>query len=190
MPHDAQIGDNCGVGILKKLFIRSAKHHPDLLTDAAQNLCNVARLVAVESFSGVSHQGSLFENVKPDEWDFFVTIGGVFIASAHMHFLDIPDDEKNRLSNIIFQNLAEWNQSSTMAYADCKEFYEDYYERLSKLEEVNKKGAIYIASNALGLWVVWNLLDHRPTKADELKLANDIGSYIISSFSDYWTTAK
>lgn len=155
----------------------------DPLDERANNLVSAARMNATAAYASLSKQHPILLQTEINSWDFIITIAGVFIASTRLNNLRIGGDREDRLMAQVANDLNTWDQNAIGAFEDCKELFEREFDRLSAIGHDPK----FVASDALGLWIVWNLFNRRPHTGDEIALVRSVGALVTHAFFTWWT---
>jgi hypothetical protein len=100
---------------------------------------------------------ALFD-VDGEQWDFAVTVAGVFLATSRLGQIGLTDRHQQALLDAIEEGLIDWDQSGPRAFDDCKTLFDREYDRLV----AKKHDPRFLTSDALGLWVFWNLFKRAP----------------------------
>jgi hypothetical protein len=169
-----------------KLFDSLFGKKEDSLNERAEKLVTAAKIQAVASFVPMLDKFPFLSKVKPTDWDFFITVAGVFIASSILEQLRLDNKRKESLMDIVSNNLLEWNSDGIAAFDDCKYLFEKVHEELSVTAEYQKDNK-FLAADSLGMWVTWNLLQHKPENNDEINFSRTIGLITIHAFSNWWS---
>jgi hypothetical protein len=135
-------------------------------------------------FTPLLDKFSDLRQVDVEDWDFFLTVAGVFMAATRLHNLQLGNDREERLMEIVADRLDKWNQYGIRAFEDCKEFFENEYNRLCTAGHEQR----FVASDAVGMWIVWNVLKRPPQTDEECMLARATGIMIVHAFFDWWNT--
>jgi hypothetical protein len=156
----------------------------DLLRGNAERLVPSASAFAVSMFVPLLEQfPSVMRNVKSDQGDFFITIAGVFIAATRLANLKIGDQREQKLMDIVARGLTQWDPNNGIrAFEDCKAMFERNFDVLTNGEHEPR----FIASDAVGMWIVWNLLTRCPEAEEERKLVRAIGVAVTHTFFSWW----
>jgi hypothetical protein len=86
--------------------------------------------------------------------------------------------------DIIARSLTQWDANNGMrGFEDCKAMFDRTFGSLTEAQHEPR----FIASDALGSWVVWNLLARSPEHEEELTLVRTIGAAITHKFFSWWT---
>lgn len=150
----------------------------DPLIERAETLVEAAKTFAISSYIPTLESFSILKNVQSEDWDFLVTIAGVFIGATRLNNLELGEEREIALMEIVSRHLIEWNsQKAALGFEDCKIFFDKFH---------NSFDPQFAAANTIGAWVVWNLLDHPPTSEEEEKLAGALGSLVVHSFFRWW----
>ena len=95
------------------------------------------------------------------------------------------DFRQNRLSGAFAHSLSsDWTWHDP--FEDCREFFNRTYDGLAS-ELPYKDDPTYLATDALGSWIVWNLFDHAPESTQERQLVRVLGGLVIHSFFRWWS---
>jgi hypothetical protein len=116
-------------------------------------------------------------------WDFFVTVAGVFIAATRLENLQLSDNRKQELMEIVARGLADWSPDNGIrGFEDCKAMFERNFDALTRIQHEPR----FIASDAVGMWIVWNLFGRPTGTEEERKLARAVGVGIVHNFFSWW----
>ena len=130
-------------------------------------------------FVPVLDQYPLLKTVKPESWDFFVTVAGVFIAASRLQNLQLSDNRKQELMDVVARGLTDWSpENGIRGFEDCKAMFERNFDSLTRSHREPR----FVASDALGMWVVWNLLGRAPADEEERKLVRTVGAAVVHNF--------
>jgi len=167
-----------------KSFFGKAKTDP--LRERAERLVPSANIHATSLFVPMLDEFPLLRSVKPDQWDFVVTIASVFIAATRLRNLKKEDTLEEKLMDIVARGLADWDQKNGIrGFEDCKAMYEGSFDVLTNAHADPR----FIASDALGWWIVWNLLGRAPKGEEELRLVRTLGGTTVHTFFSWWEGA-
>lgn len=155
----------------------------DYLERQAAKLVSVAGINAIAIYEAVLDRVPIVPETKLNDWDFFVTVAGVFIAATRLHNMQIGEDREDHVLEIISRDLDSWNRNGTRAFEDCKSLFESEFDRLSSVGHDSN----FVASDALGIWIVWNLLGRKPQTQGEVALVRAVGALVTHAFVDWWT---
>jgi len=155
---------------------------PDPLLESAKTLVDTAHVDAVSMFTPLLDQFSVLREADVEHWDFIVTVAGVFMASTRLHNLSQGDAREEALMEIVAECLDQWNPDGIRGFKDCKQLFESEFDRLTKVGHERR----YVASDAVGKWIVWNVLGRPPQKEEEFKLVRTIGAMVIHDFFNWW----
>lgn len=104
----------------------------DPLLKRADDLVFAAHGSAITLFESMVDRFPKLLEVDLNQWDFCMTVSGVFIATARLATLAIEQDRKKQLLGIVTQKLNEWNPDSLRGVEDCQKLFEREFERLSQ----------------------------------------------------------
>lgn len=156
----------------------------DPLLGRADILVQSARLNATAMFTTLLKEGHpRVGEAKTEDWDFFVTVASVYAAATGLQSLRLGEVREQKLLNKVFERLHQWEPRNTVrAYDDCRSFF------LKECDGLKKKGhdPQYIAPDALGLWINWNVFGRPPQTDDEVQLTRLIGVITANDFFNWW----
>jgi hypothetical protein len=156
---------------------------PDPLTRQAEILVEAARINAIGSFVPLLDEFPLLQEANPEHWDFILTIAGVFIAATRLRNLHLDHAREDKLSDIISEYLYKSNSSQgASGFDDCKSFFERTYDALEKSGHEPR----FTASDAIGSWIIWNVLSRAPETEEEQRLMRAVGMLITHRLYDWW----
>jgi hypothetical protein len=156
----------------------------DDLQDRASTLVAAANASAVAMYEPLSERFALLRDIDPDNWDFFATVAGVFIAATRLNNLGIADTREERLMEVVARIFAEWNSDAIRAFEDCRDLFDREFDRLSSVAYDPQ----FLALDALGIWITWNLLGHQPRTNDEVAFVRAAGTMVTHTFYDWWVS--
>src|SRR5262245_56553350 len=149
-----------------------------LLKDRARQLVGAARALAVGSYMPISKRVPLLGIVDTDDWDFFMTVAAWFIAATKLQNLGVTEQVKGSLTAIVSRDMNDWNDRAIDALEDCQEFYDRTYD-------VTDDGR-FASADAIGAWIVWNVLRRQPDAPSEWQLVRAAGVMVTASFDNWW----
>lgn len=156
---------------------------PDPLTDNAANIVSAAHLGAVGMFNPLLDRFTLLGTVHVQQWDFIVTVAGVFIATTRLRNLKVNSKREAALMEIVVASLQDWNPDAVRVFEDCKALFELEFDRLTARGHDTR----FVASDALGIWVIWNILGKQPQNQEEIELVRAVGALTTHNLFDWWT---
>jgi hypothetical protein len=166
------------MGILDGLF--NPKQDP--LLDQAETLVSASRFNATSMFVPLLEKFPFLREADVEHFDFIVTVAGVFIASSRLNILRIGDSRGERLMETVAESLVEWNPDGIRAFEDCKGLFETEYDRLAAAGHEPR----FLAADAVGKWIAWNVLGRVPLTQDECMLVRTTGALVTHAFFDWW----
>jgi hypothetical protein len=161
---------------------RGGNETKDDTIDRARSLVQVCHAYAVSGFQTLSENYPQLDGVDIEHWDFIVTVACVFIAASRLEKTQLTEKQKEPLREIIANNLDGWKPDAVGAYFDCKSLFEKEFDRLTAKGHEPR----FIGSDAIGLWIVWNVLGHAPRSVEEKQLLRAVGGMVIVGLFDYW----
>jgi hypothetical protein len=120
--------------------------------------------------------------VNVEHWDFILTVAGVFMAATRLNNLHLSDAREENLMESVAESLAKWKPDGLRGFEDCKSLFESEFDRLTAAGHEPR----FIASDAVGKWIVWNVLGRAPETKDECMLVRATGGMVTHSFFDWW----
>ena len=164
------------------------------LLGAAQINAVAAVGTLVKRFPIMAPSGDDGGSVLDDEnWDFVLTVAGVLIALRRLENLQaamgkraLEDYLIEKIYSLLSRDMNEWKPDGIEAFADCKRLWESEVDRL----EAAGQGPEFLASDALGAWIVLNGLKHEPETDEEFQLVRATGLMITNAFYDWWDDGK
>lgn len=157
----------------------------DPLVKQAENLVSAAKIFAVSFFVPTLDRFPILSEVDPKHWDFIVTVAGVFIAASRLNDLRLDSKREEIVMVIVAKKLNEWDPDGIRAFEDCKHLFEMEYDRLATSLEYQQNNR-FLAADALGIWIVWNLFKRQPQCDEEAKLVRVIGASVTHAFFSWW----
>ena len=157
----------------------------DKLIENSKKLPSSAKILAVSSYTQFLDKYSVIEKIKPEHWNFILTIAGTFVAVSQLNHENIPEKDKNIILDTVTNAAIEIYPDFIETCEDCRNFVNRTYDRLAKEKEYknNKK---FLFSDSLGSWVVWNLFGHAPLNKNEESLIRSLGIFFVHSFISWW----
>lgn len=154
----------------------------DPLLGQAENLVQAAKINAVSSFTTHLDRFPILRQVDPEHWDFLITVAGVFMAATRLANLRLEDTREDKLMDVVIKLLNEWMPISLRAFENCKGLFEQEFNRLDAAGHEPR----FTASDAVGIWIAWNLLDRAPKTEEDLQLVRTTGIVATAPFFDWW----
>jgi fructose-1,6-bisphosphatase len=168
------------------LFSRRKPDKNDGLRTQAENLVTAAEIQATAAYTSVGDRFNLVYSISTDRWDSVLTVAGVFIAATRANQIDLPDAQIDSLMEIVASNLNSWRPEGVAAFEDCKAFFDQTFDALEKDPSYRSQSEL-VASDALGGWIVWNLVEHAPESEQERGLVRTLGILLTHSFFGWWS---
>ncbi len=143
-------GVRCNKNKIKGAFVsRMHSRIQDPLLQTAEQLVDAASIFAVGSYTQIANLLPLVNDIKTEQWDFVVTVAGVFTSATRLNNLKIPEEREEQLMEIVASRLSEWNPDGIAGFEDCKDFFDHTYNALASLKEY-KQEPQFLASDAVG----------------------------------------
>ena len=154
----------------------------DPLLDKAKSLVEFSKLNALSFFSLLTEHFSILRNTDADRSHYVLTVATVFMAASRLNNLRGGDAREEMLMEIVAKDLDEWDPDAIRGFEDCKELYENVFDHLTKAGSEPS----FVASDAVGTWIVWNILGQQPQSEEEAKLARVAGGIVTAPTFNYW----
>ena len=154
----------------------------DSLLERSRFLLQAAHIQAVGMFIPLLERFPSLRDVDTEQWDFVLTVAGVFMAASRLNNLRLDDTREDRLMGIVADDLKGWKPDGIRGFEDCKRLFEQEFDRLTAARHESR----FVAADAVGTWIVWNVLGHGPKTDEECELARATGGLITHAFFDWW----
>ncbi len=159
---------------------KAKKQYP--LLERAENLVPVAHANATVMFTSLLDRFPILRQVDVEHSDFILTVAGVFMAASRLNNLRLGDAHEEKLMELVAERLEQWKADGICAFEDCKGLFESEFDRLTKAGHEPR----FVASDAVGKWIVLNILE-RPSQTDEeCMLVRVTGGMVTHAFFDWW----
>ena len=122
---------------------------------------------------------------KPEDeawWEIVFTIAAVYIAAARLNNLGVGEAREALLMGAVTERLLEMNANALTAFDDCKAFFGRNFDALTERGHEER----FIASDSIGLWVAWNMMDRAPETEQEASFMRGLGVAITHGFFGWW----
>jgi hypothetical protein len=162
--------------------VTRSSHNRAPLRQQAERLVSMAELNAMGIFLPLSEKFPVLREVDMEHWNFIVTVAGVFMAGLHLRNAHIGDAREEQLMTTISESLDEWDADGDRGFKDCQQLYESEYDRLAAAGHTPQ----FLASDAVGKWIVWNALGRAPRTKEECMLVRAVGIMVTEAFLDWW----
>ena len=153
------------------------------LFESGKKLPSAAKILSVNSYTQFLDKFGVIGQIEPKQWDFVLTIAGIFVAISQLNHENISDRDKNTLLDEITKGAIEIYPDFIEACEDCRNFVDRTYDGLKKECQGNEQ---FLFSDSLGGWVVWNLFGHASVGSKEKNLIRSIGIFLVQSFISWW----
>ncbi len=164
-------------------FVRCLfRDREDLLLKRAGSLVQTAQINAVGMFTPLLDSFPILRQVDTEHWDFILTVAGVFIAASRLNNLRVGETREEELMHVVANCLEQWKPDAIRGFEDCKGLFESEWDRLTVAGHEPR----FVASDAVGKWIVWNVLGRPPQSDEECMLVRTTGAMVTHVFFDYW----
>jgi hypothetical protein len=175
-----------------KAFRWLVKAKNDPMIDRAEALIRTANSTAASAFGPALKEFSILRSIyngcgnQADfvgRFEFMMTIACVYAAIQGLRKVDIEENRTRAVIDRLELRLLEWNATdSVSAFEDCKNFVIKEYAELAKAGYDRN----YAAPDAIGSWVVSNILPAPPSSEEERRLIRSVGTVITQKFGNWW----
>ena len=168
------------------MFSRRKPNESDGLETQAENLVKVAQVQATAAYRSVGKRFEVVHSIPIERWDWVLTIAGVFAAATRVNQIGLSGACIDSLMRIVVRNLNSWRLEGTAAFEDCTAFFDRTVNSLEKDRGYRHQPEL-VGCNALGWWIVWNLVGHAPESEQDQNLARVLGMLVTHSFYGWWS---
>lgn len=162
--------------------VKKTDKETDVLFDRAEALVPFAQALAAMTYTALMKRFPILREVDLEQWDFIVTVAGVFMASTRLINLSLGDDREGRLMEVVTARLNQWKPDGIRGFEDCKMLFEKEFDRLTEAGDEPHS----VASDAVGKWIVWNVLGRPPQTDEECMLVMACGTLVTEAIRDCW----
>jgi hypothetical protein len=160
----------------------------DPLVERAETLVRAAKRNATTAFVPMPERFPALKRASFQQWVFLVTIAGVFIAATRLVNLRLEKSREQALLQKVTEGLTQWDAANAIrGYEDCHSFFDRTADGLEKSGHDQR----FVASDAIGAWIVWNLFGGPPGDSEENRgLIRAIGASVTHSFFRWWENTE
>jgi hypothetical protein len=83
---------------------------------------------------------------------------------------------------IVADDLNQWQPDGIRGFENCKGLFEREFHRLTAAGHESR----FVAADAVGIWIVLNVLSRAPKTDEECQLARATGTLATHGFFDWW----
>ncbi len=152
------------------------------LLGQAEKLVQADQVNAAGIFTPLWDRFPSLNSVDTEQWDFCLTVAGVFMAASRLNNLSVGDKREDRLMEIVADHLNRWKPDGIRGFEDCKVLYQLEFDRLTAAGHEPR----FVATDAVGIWIVWNVFGHSPRGEEECELVRATGALVTHAFFDWW----
>jgi len=168
------------MSFLRGLF--GEKENP--LLKRAGTLVESANMLSIGTCTPLLERFPILQKVDMEQWDFVLTVAAVFMASTRLNNLKLEESREEKLMEIVADHLNQWKPNEIRGFEDCKALFEREFDRLRATGHEPQ----FVAADAVGIWIVWNVLGHSPQSNEECDLVRATGTLVTHSFFNWWNT--
>lgn len=167
-------------------FFRSKRGGASRLRAQAENLVKASQILATSSYTTIGERFDSVYSIPAERWDSVLTVAGVFVAATRANHIGLSDATIDSLMEMVSRDLGSWRVEGIAAFEDCKIFFDRTLDALEK-DPTYRDQREFISSDAIGCWIVWNLVEHEPESEQERGLVRTLGVLVTHSFFDWWS---
>jgi hypothetical protein len=169
------------MNMLRSLF----RQKDDPLMERADTLVQVANVNAIGAFTPLLDSFPILREVDTRHWDFILTIAGVFMAATRLRNLRLGERREQTLMRKVAERLNQWDTANGIrSFEHCKSFFERTLDGVAQAAVNDQKH--FAASDTIGAWIVWDVLDRPPESEEERGLVRAVGVLVTHAFFDWW----
>ena len=150
----------------------------DRLLKQADYLVEVAQINAVALYQSARKDFLFLQNVNVKHWESILTIAGIFMAANRLRNLRLNEQREQVLLRRIAEGLVQWEPGYAIRG------FESFFERA--FDSLSGHNLRFTASDAIGSWIVWNILGRPASSEEEWKLVRTVGASVTHNFFDWW----
>jgi hypothetical protein len=152
----------------------------------AELLVSSANLHAISSYTPTADQfKELRKKVSGGDWDYIITVAGVYIAIYRLGGLKVNHIAKDKILTIVLKQLEVWNANGSNDIEDCDTNFHKEYDRLI-LTDAYKNNSGFLSADVLGSWIFYKLFQTKPQTIEDYNLSRSAGSMVIHNFFQWW----
>jgi hypothetical protein len=148
----------------------------DPLVKVARGTFGAMQIIAVSSYAPLQEARAVPES-DSEQWEFFATIAAVHAVSS-VYLTRFGQERYRHFAGKMFDEVARWKPDGGAALADCAVFTN---------KNIETQGASAHAQ-ALGFWLIWNLLGQTPELAQSQN-ASMVGGLFFANAVSWWDEA-
>jgi hypothetical protein len=155
----------------------------DPLMRRAQQVVQSAALNAVATFAALAKQFPMLLDADTGHWDYIHTVAAALVALVRLGEQRLGKPRQQKLVAVIQSELVRrFGEEATAAVEDCG----SNLKRYSRLLADKGQRSEYMIYDAVGFWIVWNLIGRWPERDEELKLVRATGTLTGQPWSTWW----
>jgi hypothetical protein len=153
----------------------------DPLLKQAGCLVEVAQINAIALYQSARNDFLFLQDMNVNHWESILTIAGVFVAANQLKNLLLNEQRKQILMKRIAERFVQWEPGYAIrGFEDCKSFFERAFDSLSG------HNLRFVESDAVGSWIVLNILGRPANSEEEWKLVRTVGASVTENFFNWW----
>lgn len=118
-----------------------------------------------------------------EHFDFIFTVASVFVAVHSLRGAEIDAERRREALDRIQLRLREWHPAKALAGFDhCQAAFDQELQEFAK----RSRDARQNATDAIGSWIVADILQRFPETPEEMILVRTTGAMVMSKFYEYW----
>ena len=148
----------------------------DQLTRSSRGLVPAARNAAKGLNAAICAKFPEAAKIDIAAWDQYLTVGFVWAALSALRAKETPATAIEEVKTIVADSLSRAFPEGVKALDHCTLF-------MSQTTGGDEKIGV---DDALGYWIVWNLLGRDDFTEDEDKIVRILGNIAIKEFASFW----
>jgi len=169
-------------GKMKQASSASQMNGSDRLRERAESLVQAAQSNGVAMFTPLVDRFPILRQADIEHSEFVLTVAAVFMAATRLSNLGLGGDREEEIMEVVAERVDQWRADGIGAFEDCKGLFESEFDRLTKAGHERR----FVGADAVGKWIVWNILGHPPQTDEECMLVRGTGATVTRAFFDWW----
>jgi hypothetical protein len=154
----------------------------DPMLSRAESLVPTSQTMAMQMWESLRKPFSVLGAVKDEHAHFVLTVAGVFIAATGLNNSHVGDEREDQLMGVVAAQMEAWKPDAIDGFEDCKRFFDSAYDQLKAARHEGR----FVAPDAVGKWIVWNMLGRAPQTMAEAEMVRIAGVMVTEMFVDWW----
>ena len=144
-----------------------------------------AQTYAVSSLASLLDEFPSLRKIETKRWDATLTTAALFVAVSRLNHTPMSEQARDDILDLVTQEAVRLDAHAVEAVEDCRAFVDRTYDGLASNPSyaADRK---FLFSHSLGGWIVWNLVGHAPTTAEECRMGRTLGAHAVHAFHFWW----